>query len=463
MGDGGSGGDPANRAQHPDSLLGKMLRIAVNPPSPGYTIPPDNVFASDTTLGRPEIWALGLRNPWRWSFDRCTDDLWIGDVGQNQQEEIDFLPAGSGGYLNFGWKCYEGSLVYDTVDCQPLPSMIEPVRTYSHGNGCSVSGGYVYRGADYNELYGKYFYVDYCQNPIHYLVPNGSGGFTDTNLGNLGASGVSTFGEDRWGELYCAGISSGVIYKFVSADCTPAAAINCGRDSVNDCASGSITLSVPQGKHTTYSWSFNGSAFDTNATVTVNQTGEYIVEVTNNGCTNSDTIFAEMIAPLVLSFSGLDSVYCVNDAAVNLLPNIPGGTFSGTGIHGTSFSPVAADTGTFTITYIYTDADGCTWSYSQDVRVDGCVNVPENNWVNGISLFPNPATEKVELRAYLSESKKLQVLITDVLGKIVYEEKLVLSPGLLSVHFDLKNFDSGMYNVNLTDGQFVSTKKLIVR
>lgn len=214
MGDGGSGGDPGNRAQNPLEMLGKMLRIDIDNGSP-YSIPATNPFVGDpTTLD--EIWALGLRNPWRFSFDSQTGDMWIGDVGQNAWEEIDFQPASSTGGENYGWRCYEGSYPFNTSgDCPPVSELVFPIYEYSQSGspgGCSVTGGVVYRGTQYPELDGHYFLSDYCASWIMTIYNDGSGWAT-INHGTWSGEGFSTFGEDVVGEVYVAGLFTGNIWK----------------------------------------------------------------------------------------------------------------------------------------------------------------------------------------------------------------------------------------------------------
>src|SRR5262249_4132793 len=155
-GDGGSGGDPGNRAQNLDSLLGKILRIDVN--GNPFSIPSDNPFVGKT--GRDEIWAYGVRNPWRWSFDRWNYDLWIGDVGQDAWEEIDYQQASSNGGENYGWRCYEGNHNYNTTGCGPMTNYDAPVYEYAHSGNAATVGGYVYRGAEYGNTFGVYFFTD---------------------------------------------------------------------------------------------------------------------------------------------------------------------------------------------------------------------------------------------------------------------------------------------------------------
>lgn len=215
LGDGGSGGDPGNRAQDPTTLLGKMLRIDVNGSVP-YSVPPDNPYASSVdTL--PEIWAFGLRNPWRYSFDRLTGDLYIADVGQNEIEEVGFQPAGSGG-LNHGWRLKEGSSCYEPPSgCDTLTGLTDPIHEYTHGGTpfrCSVTGGYVYRGCAVTGLEGTYFFGDFCSGQVWSFRYDGStlSDFQDrtAELG-LSSAAISSFGQDNQGELYIVDMGGYVI------------------------------------------------------------------------------------------------------------------------------------------------------------------------------------------------------------------------------------------------------------
>jgi glucose/arabinose dehydrogenase len=212
MGDGGSGNDPNNRAQNINSLLGKMLRInpslAENPPTPAYTNPPDNPYVGIN--GADEIYALGLRNPWRWSFDRAgINQLWAGDVGQNAIEEVNIITLGG----NYGWRVYEGNNCtnIDPSLCNPA-NFIPPVHTYNHAGGrCSITGGYVYRGTQGTFPQGTYIFGDYCSREV--FIWNGT---QASLLFNSGRS-VASFGEDQSGEIYLVGLG-GTVEKFVNSN-----------------------------------------------------------------------------------------------------------------------------------------------------------------------------------------------------------------------------------------------------
>lgn len=215
MGDGGSGGDPENRAQNLTTLLGKLLRIDVNVDvesgSP-YAIPSTNPYAHTAGV-RGEIWAYGLRNPWRFSFDRLTHDLWIGDVGQDKYEEIDWQLAGGGGE-NYGWRLMEGLHCYNPGGSScPTAGLTMPVVEYTHDNGnCSITGGYRYRGARYPRMYGMYVYGDYCSGMIWGATPQHDGTVATQLLLDTTLQ-ISSFGEDLAGELYVVDIKGGAVYQ----------------------------------------------------------------------------------------------------------------------------------------------------------------------------------------------------------------------------------------------------------
>ncbi len=219
-GDGGGGGDPDNNAQNTNSLLGKLLRIDVTKGDP-YATPNDNPYKNGG--GKPEIWTVGLRNPWRYSFDRQLGDLWIGDVGQDRLEEVNFRSAGTSTGTNFGWPVMEGTECFNKSNFNlPLSSCNKsgkalPVYEYSHtDNRCSVTGGYVYRGTEFAAMIGKYFFADFCRGTIWSLTPNASGGFTSKQEIPSSAGNISSFGEGPNGELYVVRPGEGKVYKLIA-------------------------------------------------------------------------------------------------------------------------------------------------------------------------------------------------------------------------------------------------------
>jgi hypothetical protein len=234
MGDGGGGGDPLEAAQHPLQLLGKMLRLDVDN-APTY-IPVDNPFVGSPGI-LDQIWAFGVRNPFRWSFDRLTGDMWIADVGQGTYEEIDFESDTIVGGLNYGWDNLEGFHCYEpSSNCDSI-GMTFPIYEYTHSSGrCSITGGFVYRGCAIPDLDGWYLYGDYCTGEIWRLnrVPD------DTVVGptllfNLADFNLVSFGEDYYGEIYVAEINTGNIRKLVHDG---AVADYCSGDTVQSCCQG---------------------------------------------------------------------------------------------------------------------------------------------------------------------------------------------------------------------------------
>ncbi|HUW08418.1 MAG TPA: PQQ-dependent sugar dehydrogenase [Anaerolineae bacterium] len=212
MGDGGQGGDPWGNGQNPETLLGKMLRLDVAD-TETYLIPANNPFVGQDTT-RPEIWALGLRNPWRFAFDRATGDLYIADVGQNRHEELDFEPAAGPGGHNYGWDAMEGSQCFEPeIGCDPSEFVL-PVAEYDHGLGCSATGGVVYRGGRYLALSGVYFYGDFCSGNIWGLRRDSRGQWETAMLLQTDLS-ISSFGEDGAGEIYVLSYNDGLIFRLI--------------------------------------------------------------------------------------------------------------------------------------------------------------------------------------------------------------------------------------------------------
>jgi glucose/arabinose dehydrogenase len=300
MGDGGSAGDPQNYAQNPQNLLGKMLRIDVNQGTT-YGIPDSNPFVGDSST-LPEIWAIGLRNPWKFSFDRETGDLYIGDVGQNVWEEINFQSASSTGGENYGWRCYEADVAYNTTGCQGAATYEAPIGAYNHSSPysfCSITGGVVYRGSNYPAMQGIYFFSDYCDGDIYSLTFDGSG-WNDTELFSSNA-GIVAFGEDATGEVYVVN-NSGTIYRLQdTCPFTPEITADLG------------VLEATSGNQ--YWWYkddvlINGA---NSATFTPTQSGHYYARVNNGTCTRQTNAFDWLVV------SGIGG--CTYPVATNYNPN----------------------------------------------------------------------------------------------------------------------------------------------
>ncbi len=304
-GDGGSFADPQNRAQNGNSMLGKMLRIDVDNTSGGnnYSIPSDNPFLSDANV-LDEIWAIGLRNPWKYTFDTKTGDLWIADVGQYDWEEVNFQPASSTGGENYGWRCYEGMHPFNTSGCGPATDYDDPIYEFNHNNGCSITGGYVYRGAKYAGLYGVYLFTDLCSGIIW-----GTDATTmnTANLGTFNTQEYSSFGIDVYGQMYIAEIESGNIRKIEeTANCNPVAIVNKA-----ECENNVFTLGALYADELTYQWQVDGNdiAGATDLTHQPTVAGEYTVVATRGNCSdvseavtvNADCLLVETDMPEDLS------------------------------------------------------------------------------------------------------------------------------------------------------------------
>ncbi|MFN0035895.1 MAG: PQQ-dependent sugar dehydrogenase [Saprospiraceae bacterium] len=326
LGDGGSGDDPQNYGQNKLTFLGKMLRIDVNNSSASqpYVVPPDNPFVGNAQYF-PEIWSLGWRNPWRFSFDRLTGDMWVADVGQNNWEEVDFEAANTPG-LNYGWRCYEGTHPKITAGCQPASAYTSPFFDYSHsgGNGCSVTGGFIYRGAKYPDLYGCYLFADYCSGRWWYTRRNANGTFTTNVLANLAGYEFSSYGEDRNGELYVALLSSGKIQK-VRELCSPFQIVGVADAAV--CAgsmAGAVSLDVAGATgNVTYTWSNGATSQDLSGL----EPGTYTVEARDgNNCIRRDTFEIADASAAMPDLNMPDTAVCHGQLITFDLPAPPQGS-----------------------------------------------------------------------------------------------------------------------------------------
>ncbi len=383
QGDGGSAGDPQGNGQNLNVFLGKILRIDVSDTAAGYAIPADNPFVGVANT-KPEIWAYGLRNPWRCSFDRVTGDYWMADVGQNTYEEIDFQPANDTGGQNYGWKCREGLHAYGGCST-PASEFTEPIAELSHTNGVvSVTGGYVYRGTQYAKLFGKYIFTDYGNGTIYTVTRNGNMFDLDT-LNDFTNFQFTSFGEDNLGEIYLAYRGStanptGRIYKLVElSGCNPVAFITTD-DTLEGCSP--VTLTALPGDTLSYQW-FNSSGIINGANsnvYTTTESGWYKILVSKTlypGCEAfSDSVYVNILDTTELFLPKIGTS-CVNDPPAPLAGVVTptGGVYSGAGVLVDTFYSNLANVGINTITYQYTNASGCVSSASFDVMVNFYNNV----------------------------------------------------------------------------------------
>lgn len=437
LGDGGGEGDPSNHAQDTSLLLGKFLRLDVSDTTAGgYVIPNSNPFLLSPFPD--EIWSIGFRNPWRWSFDKMTGDMWIGDVGQVSNEEIDFQSARSRGGENYGWRCYEGIAPYITTDCAASTAYVEPVVQYSHSNGCSVTGGFVYRGSSYHTMFGRYFYSDWCSSTLRGVVRNGNS-FSDTTYISNFASGSVSFGEDQWGDLLVGSFTGGELYRIYDSTSHHVAWIS-DTDTTKFCIGSTAVLQTPAGNGFHYQWNLNGSNYgnDTCAII-ITTPGNYFVTVTNSSGLPqvSDPTYVEFIPAPTVSIIGLDSVFCSSDPVtyVNISP--PGGQLFIDGIVQPSFqlNPAILTVGNHLIDYRYTNSTGCSNSANQLVRIDACTYIDENSSAN-VVIYPVPSED------YLIVKSHGEITFYDVQGKLIL---LNTESNVDFKKVNIKDLESGLY------------------
>lgn len=464
MGDGGSGGDPGNRSQNGQELLGKMLRIDVDNGTP-YAIPPSNPYFGSTSV-QEEIWAFGVRNPWRFSMDKVTGDMWIGDVGQNAVEEIDFWAATDTTFPNFGWRCYEGSAAYNTSGCQSQSNYDFPIYEFPHSQGnCSVTGGFVYRGARYQSMWGYYFHTDYCGGYLWQTHDNGMGGWTTTRSATtLSSNNLVSFGEDVYGELYLAGTSTGIIYHLRDTTCTPMAYIP-GGDTVGVCQS-SGQLTCFGGPTLDYQWQLGGTNVvgGNAASLGVSVAGDYRVIVSNGSCADtSNTVYVQLVPAPIVSMSLPSASYCDFDAPVAATLSPLGGSLSGPGVSGGSFDPSVAGAGNYQLIYTYSDnGSGCSASDTFDVAVTVCVGVGSPNSPD-MSLSPNPGNGLFQLEFEMPMSAEYSLEILDLQGRQLQKMQFSANSGRVAKVLDLQELASGPYFLRLRIGELVSTKKFSIQ
>jgi glucose/arabinose dehydrogenase len=457
LGDGGSAGDPQNFAQNRKSRLGKTIRIDVNYGNL-FAIPPDNPFLNDTNY-LPELWQLGLRNPWRCTVDPVDGSLWLADVGQGAFEEVNRSADGEGGQ-NFGWRCYEAANPYNTNGCQPASFYTDPVYAYPHvqGGQCSVTGGDVYRGALSSNLFGHYLFSDFCFPTLRTLKEDSTGAFIHQLNTAWPGAGISAFGSNQYGEMYVANLYNGEVRRLTdTSTCVPTAWLS-DLDTLRICSDQHL-LWTPLSDSMSYVWyrnntlipGINGNTF----LATLN--GNYRVEVTNlrNGCTNSAAVVLRLRgAQPVVNISGLDTLYCTSDPVAIMTGSPAGGVFSGLGVAGTAFNPGNSGTGTVLVQYTYTNpANGCVSKSIVPVKVSVCAGLEETSAFTRTNVFPNPARNETRVEFDLAESGVITIELMDLAGRLNWSERRYLSRGAQQVLLPLKGLASGMYLVRLTNGK----------
>lgn len=462
LGDGGGGGDPNNNGQNRKSMLGKLLRINVDSSENGknYAVPASNPFVNNPDFA-PEIWAWGLRNPWRFSFDRTTGDMWIADVGQGEYEEIDFQPASSKGGENYGWRCYEGNAEFNTSGCSDKSSYVFPIYEYGRDGGCSVTGGYVYRGNLWSELQGWYFFADFCSSKIWATKRGDDGKFQTQYLGKFSGS-FSTFGQNSNGELFIA-VHGGAILRLTTDSCpsiTPQITSKTGGNSFCDGDSLRLTASAQENLFYGYRWFRNGTLIPgaTTAIYFAKQSGEYSVELSYpTNCSWSTAAFSVTALPKPsVQIVGAPDEIMFSDNSITLAGVPPGGVFAGTGISGNIFDPKAAGVGIHKVTYTFTSQNGCTNVAEKTIIVKSASGTEETSpFEFSAEIVPNPAEQSAQLRLFLPAAAEISICVIDRTGKEISMQKLHLNDG--DSVLPIENIAAGSYHLHIICGKYSQT------
>lgn len=453
LGDGGSGGDPQNNAQNHTTFLGKMLRIDVDNGDP-YAIPADNPFAEeDFTLD--EIWSLGWRNPWRFSFDRETGDMWVGDVGQDAWEEIDFEPTGTGG-LNYGWRCYEGNADFNQGnDCPDESQMTFPVHQYPKpNNGCiSVTGGYVYRGAAFANLQGRYIYGDFCTGQFWSIMPDGTGGFINEELSIEGGGNFqpSSFGEDQNGELYMADFSSGAVYRIGTTCPINIIIANVTNETCGGDADGAIdVVSSSDFINPTFAWSTGATTED----LTNLEMGTYSLTITGeDGClvTSSFTVTNnEYEVPVEIIANGAELSTIEGEAAYQWYLN-------GEIIMGANAPTYTAMVSGDYYVEVSNNAGCSTFTEIVNVMVSSTFSIAGLEQIN---ISPNPFQDIIQLEIITSQRLNLKMELLNVEGKTLKKWKKNIR-GTYRNTLDLNDLENGIYFLQIKNKKGKMVQQLI--
>jgi Glucose / Sorbosone dehydrogenase/Secretion system C-terminal sorting domain len=447
LGDGGSGGDPAGNGQNIDTLLGKMLRLDVSNSSVAtpYTIPPTNPFSASAPPVKKEIWAYGLRNPWRSSFDRITHDLWIADVGENKVEEVDFQAAGLAGGRNYGWNIVEGDSCYNPSSGCNKSGITMPVYEYFHnGLSESITGGYVYRSAQSKSLFGMYIFADYVQKFIEGFTLNGAG--TGGTIIHLITAAQSTgnpvsFGEDRYGDLYILFGGINTVYRFQDSSYLRRPKAFFTPILQGD---GSYLLQGLQGRNLTYQWLKDAAIIPgaISPDYIVNTAGTYNLQVTNTlSFSDISTAFSFSALPLDLkNFNAIRKASGIAEIQWQTVgeENIKGFAIQRKMNNQTTFTNIAFIEGKgingnsnaeFQYSFIDTEASANTIFYRLQIRNrDGSYSYSAIRIINGNGtkqylIYPNPAHGEVTILLD-KVTHPTQLIIYDYAGRKVKQQQL---------------------------------------
>ncbi|HEY7751059.1 MAG TPA: PQQ-dependent sugar dehydrogenase [Ignavibacteriaceae bacterium] len=490
-GDGGSGGDPQNNGQRINTLLGKILRIDVDNQDPGlnYAIPQSNPFYDSTGTTRREIYAWGLRNPWRCSFDPVTGWLWAGDVGQSAREEVDIIENGE----NYGWRCYEGNLAYNTSGCLAPSNYVFPVWDYPRSQGFSVTGGYVYRGPNHPGLIGKYIYADWGSDIIWSLEYDGINPPTNTQL-VTGASNPTSFGTDEASELYVVTSASGRIFKFnptapivaptnLTADATNPAEVELNwRDNSNN-EDGFTIERKPSGGSFQVVGTVGANTIFFEDQVTQPDDYEYRIQAFNTGnqsgysnvaCVTVTIVPVELVS-FTINLSQIESSVILNWETASEQNNRGFEIERSAGDNWVTIGFLEGN-GTTTERSYYTfrdyygnnnfsgnvlyrlkqiDFDG-TFAYSGTVAID--VNLVQKDYYL-YQNYPNPFNPTTEFRFSIPEESKVRLDVINTLGETIHSiVDEVKQSGFFNHTWNASDFTSGVYYVRMNAQSLVSDK-----
>lgn len=434
MGDGGSAGDPGDRAQNPELRLGKMLRIDVDGALP-FGIPADNPFAGATdTL--PEIWSSGLRNPWRFSFDQLTGDMWLADVGQNLWEELNVEPAGAGG-LNYGWRCYEAFDEFNMVGCDgDTASYVFPIMDYPHNfttGGFSITGGFVYRGSEYPAMQGYYLCADYVSGNWWWVYADGGAPWVFERVDDV-QEDISAYGEDVNGELYCANLQTGEIYRIGDA-CGDLVVSGTVTEYICFSQDGAIDINVTGGTGPyTFDWSTGAETEDVGEL----EAGTYTVTVTDaTGCSRVVNFTVDEIPAFEVTISAdgntLTASYCYICQWYldgELIEGATGGTYT------------ATESGTYTV--VVTDEKGCT---ATSGPFDFTVGMEDLTAGNYLQVFPNPVADVLVVQYLLTGGAQDHLQLIDMTGRVLWTEQ-ILRAGEQTITIDMRSLPAGVYQLS---------------
>lgn len=449
LGDGGSAGDPGDRAQNPENKLGKMHRIDVDGGSP-YSIPFDNPFATATdTL--PEIWAIGYRNPWRFSFDKLSGNLWVGDVGQNLKEELDVEAAGSGGH-NYGWRCYEGYDEFNTADCEDDSTYVFPIFDYPHNfstGGFSITGGVVYRGDNYPGMYGYYVCADYVSGNWWWVAADLGLPWFYERMDDIEAD-ISCFGVDVNNELYCGDFSSGIIYR-VTDTCGDFLISATATDYTCGITNGTANLTINSGI----------SPFDiewSNGEITEDiiglLPGIYSVAVTDNaGCVRTTFVSIAEIPAFSAEISVAGNVLTAN-TGVEWIWYMNGVEIAGA----TNINYTAVESGDYTV--LITDINDCSVLSNVVNITTAIINL---NILCNITLYPDPADDKINITIYsIQNLNNITYSIFNETGAEVISSKINITAGKNIIVEEIENLKSGFYTIRFISPEGLLNKSFIV-